>query len=147
MKYLLLFSITAMIFIGCGSNASDQDTSTTQPEAQEQENPETSKTSQGPYLDIDVDQFKKMMSQPDVVLLDVRTPEETAEGKIEGAIEINVNASDFKEKIMDLDKSKSYLVYCAAGARSATTCENMASLGFSKLYNLEGGYGAWVDAQ
>ena len=99
MKYLLFLSISAIIFVGCGSSSNDQETSTSEPEVQEQETPKTPTASPEPYTDIGVDQFKKMMSQPDVVLLDVRTPEETAEGKIEGAIEINIKALILRKRL------------------------------------------------
>ena len=85
------------------------------------------------FVDVDVEAFKKMMSEPNVVILDVRTPEETAQGKIEGAIEINVKDPSFDEKIQALDKDKTYLVYCRSGGRSVTSCNKMADQGFYKF--------------
>ena len=98
-------------------------------------------------MDINVVEFKKRMDHQDVVILDVRTPGETANGKIGGAIEIDINDASFDEKIQALDKDKIYLVYCGSGKRSVTSCNKMAELGFKYLYNLEGGYGAWSEAQ
>lgn len=96
-----------------------------------------------PYTDLDPGDFAAMIGQPDVVLLDVRTPEETALGKIDGAMEINVLEENFTDKVQNLDKSKTYLVYCRSGRRSAKACQLMADAGFGKLYNLQGGYNAW----
>ena len=95
------------------------------------------------FVDLNIEEFKKMMHQPNVVILDVRTPEETALGKIDGAIEIDVKDPSFDQKIQALDKEKTYLVYCASGGRSVKSCNKMANLGFNNLYNLVGGYTAW----
>jgi rhodanese-related sulfurtransferase len=100
-------------------------------------------TSAAGYTDINVEQFKAEMNGSDVVILDVRTPEETAAGMIDGAIEIDYQGADFKDKVSQLDKDKTYLVYCRSGGRSASSCEIMQELGFEKLYNLEGGYTRW----
>ena len=80
---------------------------------------------------------------PDVVILDVRTPGETAAGMIEGAVEIDFRGDNFKDQISALDKDKTYLVYCKSGGRSASACEIMQEMGFEKLYNLDGGYTRW----
>ena len=80
------------------------------------------------------------------MVLDVRTREEYAAGHIPGAVNIDVNAPDFQEKISKLDKNKTYLVHCAAGVRSARACDRMSRLDFSKLYNLGGGFRAWEKA-
>ncbi len=96
--------------------------------------------------DIDVQVFKSKMHEKDIVVLDVRTPREIRNGKIANALEINVNGPDFESKIAELDKSKTYLVYCAAGLRSQKACKKMEAAGFKKLYNLESGYTGWKAA-
>ncbi|MCB9338754.1 MAG: rhodanese-like domain-containing protein [Lewinellaceae bacterium] len=95
------------------------------------------------FQDLDVAAFKAKMSEPGIVLLDVRTPEETAQGKIEGAVELDYNAPNFEQEVAKLDKDKTYLVYCRSGGRSSSACEVMHGQGFTKLYNLKGGYMAW----
>ena len=80
------------------------------------------------------------------VVLDVRTKKEYREGHIPGSVLIDFNADDFEQQVAKLDKSKTYLVHCAAGGRSARACKKMDQLGFQKLYNLEGGMGAWEKA-
>ncbi|MCB0662462.1 MAG: rhodanese-like domain-containing protein [Saprospiraceae bacterium] len=84
-----------------------------------------------------------MNTEKNVVVLDVRTPQETAQGVIKGAVEINLYDPEFEQKIQQLDKSKTYLVYCRSGKRSVSACNVMAKNGFSKLYNLKGGYNSW----
>src|SRR4051812_18692505 len=70
----------------------------------------------------------KLKSLPNATLLDVRTPEEVAEGKIAGAVNIDYNASNFKKKVSALDKDKPYFVYCAKGGRSSKAVEEMQAL-------------------
>ena len=81
-----------------------------------------------------------------VVVLDVRTKEEFSKGRIPGSVLIDFNADDFEKQVAKLDKNKTYLVHCAAGGRSSRACKKMDQLGFRKLYNLEGGMGAWEKA-
>ena len=78
-----------------------------------------------------------------MVLLDVRTSEEIADGKISGAIEIDFFEDNFEANIDKLDKGKHYIVYCRSGIRSTNSVALMKEKGFSKCTNLEGGYNAW----
>lgn len=141
MKYFLSIPVAILFLFSCNSSSTEK-----APESSPTEPVETKKEEPA-FVDIDVMEFKKRMNHPDVVVLDVRTPEETADGKIEGAIEIDINDDSFDNKIQALDKEKTYLVYCAAGTRSAKSCTKMAELGFARLYNLKGGYEAWTEAQ
>jgi rhodanese-related sulfurtransferase len=96
------------------------------------------------FKNITVGEINKIMEEnPDVVLLDVRTPKETANGKIKNAKEIDVLDASFSTKIKQLDKSKPYLVYCRSGGRSVKACNILFKNGFEDLYNLKGGYNAW----
>ena len=97
--------------------------------------------------DLTVPAFAEKMDDRGVVILDVRTPAETAEGKIPGAREIDFRAPDFADRIAELDPKKTYLVYCRSGNRSGQATQRMAELGFKKLYNLEGGFLAWSAAE
>jgi rhodanese-related sulfurtransferase len=87
-----------------------------------------------------------MLSAYFTQFIDVRTPLEYAGGHIDTAININFNAPDFKEKINELDKNTRYIVYCQSGGRSAAASKVMAELGFISIYNMTGGFSAWVAA-
>lgn len=87
---------------------------------------------------------EKLSAEPNVVLLDVRTPEEAAEGIIPGAVVMDFNAPDFNSKVDKLDKEKTYLVYCKVGGRSAKAVTLMGNKGIKKVYHLDGGYLAWI---
>jgi phage shock protein E len=95
---------------------------------------------------VGVDEFDKLRSDKSNVVLDVRTPREFAAGHIPGAINIDYNSPDFAKKVNELDKSKTYLVHCAAGVRSAKACQIMDKAAFSHLVNLEPGFKAWEKA-
>lgn len=82
----------------------------------------------------------------DVLILDVRTPDETQLGIIEGATLINIYDDDFETKIDLMEKSKPILVYCASGGRSSQAATILAKYGFMEVYNLEGGLYGWQNA-
>lgn len=88
--------------------------------------------------------WSKFLTDANAVIIDVRTEEEVANGRIPGAINIDIyKGQGFVYMIDELDKSKNYYVYCAAGARSANACNIMRELGFSEVYNLLGGFMDW----
>lgn len=92
---------------------------------------------------LDVNSFKEgFETDENAVIVDVRTPEEEAEGLIPNSINLNVMEQSFPAKVLDLDKSKTYYVYCRSGGRSANACKFMESNGL-KAYNLIGGIQAW----
>ncbi len=75
------------------------------------------------------------------VVLDVRTPEEFAEGHLRSAVLMDFYAPDFKDSIAQLDKGKSYYVYCRSGNRSGKTLAMMRELGFTHVLDAAGGIG------
>lgn len=86
------------------------------------------------------DWFDKLKKTDNSVLLDVRTPSEWDEGIIEGAKKINfMDTDEFIKEVDQLDKDKSYFVYCRSGNRSGQVCQYMESKGFKAAYNLMGG--------
>jgi phage shock protein E len=85
-------------------------------------------------------------TEPNAVILDVRTPEEVREGIVPGARTLDFHAADFAVRIGELDKSKTYFVYCKAGGRSSRTIDLMQSSGFKHVHELEGGYLEWTRA-
>ncbi|RPI63290.1 MAG: pyridine nucleotide-disulfide oxidoreductase, partial [Planctomycetaceae bacterium] len=71
------------------------------------------------------------------VVLDVRTPDETAAGTIDGAI--NIPLDDLRARLGELPKDKELLVYCQAGLRGYIACRILSQSGF-KCRNISGGY-------
>lgn len=83
---------------------------------------------------------------PGLALLDVRTPEEFDAGHLAGATNVDFYAAEFTAQLDALDKEQPYFVYCRSGNRSAQTIEIMRDLGFSEVYELEGGILSWLGA-
>ena len=77
------------------------------------------------------------------VILDVRTPEEYANGHIEKAINLDYYSETFKDELDKLDKNKMYLAYCRIGIRSGIAVGIMEELGFAEVYNMMGGIAGW----
>lgn len=86
------------------------------------------------------DQFSQFVEENNAVILDVRTAQEFAKGHIENAINIDVN--DMREALLKLDKSNTYLVYCAVGLRGYLAQRIMKNHGY-QVANLSGGYTVW----
>jgi len=120
-KLLFLFS-TLLILTSCNSDAQEGDV--------------INKV-------VSVDEFKKLLKQDDIQVVDVRTPEEYSIGVIGEAQNINIYDDNFEAQLKKLDVSKTTLVYCAKGGRSAKAAAKMKELGFKEVYDLDGGYGAW----
>ena len=95
---------------------------------------------------LDAPAFAELVDEPDVVVLDVRTPEEFASGHIPDAVNIDVSAPDFASRVGALDTDASYAVYCRTGNRSATAMQIMQDAGFGSVAHLGGGIVAWVEA-
>jgi len=87
--------------------------------------------------------FSTAMKAPGTVVLDVRTPAEYASGHLPAAKNIDIEGPDFAAGIGALDKNATYAVYCRSGNRSGTALEQMTAAGFTHVYDLAGGIGAW----
>jgi rhodanese-related sulfurtransferase len=79
----------------------------------------------------------------EVILIDVRTPEEFASGHIEDAVNINIFDQNFKTNLESIDKKKPVSVYCKVGGRSAKAADIMREMGFEEVYDLKGGIRNW----
>ena len=79
----------------------------------------------------------------DFVIIDVRTRQEFSGGHIEKATNIDFYSDTFQDMLNDLDKNKTYLVYCQVGGRSGSALDIMAGLNFKEAYNILGGINQW----
>ncbi|HKM00392.1 MAG TPA: rhodanese-like domain-containing protein [Mobilitalea sp.] len=122
---ILLLTIVIFLLSGCSSkgNSTTPDNVSDAPE----------------YLTITSDEAKKMMDDStDIIILDVRTVDEYNEGHIKDAILLQDADILDKAEIVLTDKASTILVYCRSGRRSAQAAEDLASLGYTNIYDFGG---------
>lgn len=95
--------------------------------------------SRATYANINKDEFFALKDRPDVAVLDVRTRMEWNLGHVEGATLLDINSSSFAADVAKLDTSKTWLVYCRSGRRSAIAAEIMIKNGFTNVKNVKTG--------
>lgn len=87
-----------------------------------------------------------MIARGEVAVVDVRTPEEHAEGRLEGATLVPTGSEGFVAKVRAAAAGKPLLVYCRSGQRSARAAAQLAAAGERQVSNLAGGISAWQAA-
>jgi phage shock protein E len=134
-NYLALtgVSILLLIEIGCSRNANKAAL------------PSKESTENSVQL-VDVTETKRLIAAGQVIIVDVRTPDEFSTGHIAGAKNLNFYDGDFQANLQQLDKRQPYLVHCKSGRRSAQAGTVMKQLGFNSVYDLAGGISAWEQA-
>lgn len=91
--------------------------------------------------------FEEKLASGIYTVVDVRTPEEIADGKVSStALELDFYAPDFVDQLQALDRTTPYLVYCRSSNRSSQVLSQMKALGFVEVYELAGGINAWQAA-
>jgi phage shock protein E len=95
---------------------------------------------------VDPQGFYDATQQAGIVVLDVRTPAEFAEGHLPNAINVDFESGSFEEELAGLDKSATYAVYCRSGNRSGQATAVMSKAGFENMYDLQGGVLDWQAA-
>lgn len=98
------------------------------------------------YRSLSVDAFARVVERDDVVLVDVRTPEEYSAGHLRGVdCNLNVRSATFFKDYQSLPKDKLIAVYCKGGGRSKQVAGVLAGNGY-KVVELSVGYDGWVKA-
>ena len=112
-----------------------------------QESPSSAaSTSENIYSKISPLEFRSLLEEGNVVLIDVRTQAEVSQGMIPGAIHIDImDPEHFEASVRELKKDVPVMVYCKMGGRSGKASDYMKANGFSRIYDLEGGYLSWED--
>lgn len=79
----------------------------------------------------------------EIQLIDVRTPEEYTQGHLKNSVNINFYDASFYDDMNKLDKNKELFIYCRSGGRSAKAAKQLEKLGFTRVYDLQGGIINW----
>lgn len=95
---------------------------------------------------VGVANFEQLWREKKFTVLDVRTADEFKDGHIPGAVNLDVLDAGFEKQVAALDKSKTYLVHCASGRRSANAAGQMKTLGFKSVVDLAPGFNGWKAA-
>jgi len=95
---------------------------------------------------VSITEFQEVLKDGNVTVLDVRTPKEIAQGKIsKTALEADFFEDNFIEEVTSkIFKDETIYVYCKGGTRSAKAVVKLRELGYSKVYNIEGGIKDWM---
>jgi rhodanese-related sulfurtransferase len=94
---------------------------------------------------LDANAYEKLIAAtPNLQLVDIRTQQEIAKGKIPNAQTLDYYDPNFKSNIAKLDKTKPIAVYCAAGGRSGGAVQVLNELGFTQVFDLSGGFKSWA---
>ena len=92
---------------------------------------------------VDAVKFKDLIGKGNMILLDVRTPDEYSRGHIQGSTLIDISDRNFASKVSLLQKDKTILIYCLSGSRSDAAAGYMTRQGFKKIYTLQYGIMTW----
>lgn len=95
---------------------------------------------------LSIEEFAVKAAEPNVIVLDVRTPGEFAQGRLANAINVDFQSGYFEEEVSKLDKNATYAVYCRSGNRSGEAVKVMENLGFTDMYDMNGGVIDWAAA-
>lgn len=94
---------------------------------------------------VSIAEAKRLAEEEGYRFVDLRTPEETAKGKIPDALEINIrSATFFEDKIEQLNKDDKLILYCRSGRRSDTAAKLFSELQFTNVVDMTDGYIEWV---
>lgn len=94
--------------------------------------------------EIDAAELQRMQqSGEDFTLLDVREPDEVAQGAIAGAVALPRGVLEHKVDSVTTDKDRKIVCYCGGGGRSALAAESLKKMGFKNVMSLAGGYRRW----
>ena len=133
MRSIVIVLVSALSLSACGQNKEAAST-----------NQETEGTTAVVNATITIDEAEAKLENPEVLILDVRTPKEFSQGHIEGAKNINVlDNNSFYDKVAELSQNQAVVVYCRSGSRSAKAQAIMVEQGFTETYNVRGGIMAW----
>lgn len=131
-KLILISTVVVSLFtVSCGNS--------------QNQTPETAIASTEVIVNVDAKTFGELSASQPGTILDVRTPEEWAEGTLKDAVKIDYQGNNFETEIENLDKNAPVYVYCKRGGRSSSAADILKEKGFTKVYNLDGGITSWQE--
>ena len=95
---------------------------------------------------VDPKAAQALIADQKATVLDIRTPEEFAEGHIPNAKNVDFFSKSFRETLEKLDKDAPIVMHCQSGGRSGQALPIFKELGFTKVFHMNGGFSAWSKA-
>lgn len=95
---------------------------------------------------VDPKAAQALIADQKATVLDVRTPEEFAEGHIPNAKNVDFFSKSFRETLEKLDKDAPIVMHCQSGGRSGQALPIFKEMGFTKVFHMNGGFSAWSKA-
>lgn len=149
-QFLIVLVGVSLVAASCGGDdaGAEEADAAVQTEAEAEETPAGATATIAGLTTISAEQAAAITEDPPsgLVVLDVRTPEEYAEGHLADAVLVDFYDADFAEQLAALDPDVPYLMYCRSGNRSGQTLSVMQQLGFDSVAHVDGGILAWADA-
>ncbi len=142
LKKIFIFTLLIWTLVSCSNNTTENNSniSTNNPQVV------VEKQIKSNLKTVSVDIFKTELEKNDWILIDLRTTPELAQWVIFWAKQIDYYASDFKEKLNSLDKTKKYLIYCRSWSRTWSALNIMKSLWFTNVIDLDWWIISWARA-
>jgi rhodanese-related sulfurtransferase len=94
-------------------------------------------------ISLSAQEAKDKIQSEDIVILDVRTPDEYSRGHLAGSKLLPLDQIDLQADKILKDKNRAVLVYCLSGSRSAVASQILESKGYQTIYNLSHGLMEW----
>ena len=108
------------------------------------QNKQQDKATSAEYHKVSAEEAKKMIDENSkIILLDVRSEAEYKEKHIHGATLLPLPELESKAATVLPDKDAVILVYCRSGMRSRNASNQLVSMGYTQVYDIEGGINAW----
>ena len=96
-------------------------------------------------VEIDTAAAQKRIEEGNVVVLDVREPDEYEQGALPNALHIPRGHLEAQIEGRAVDRDQTIVVYCAGGVRSAFAAQTLQELGYTDVLSVAGGFGKWKD--
>jgi len=88
--------------------------------------------------------WDKIEKQNNILVIDVREPDEVQKGRLPQSIPIPRGVIESTVEQNFKDRSKQIILYCAGGGRSAVAAQSLKAMGYENVASMEGGFGGWV---
>ena len=95
---------------------------------------------------VSTEQARAMIESGGVIVVDIRDPKKFADGHIKGAINAEYHPKTFARDTEQIDKNAAIILYCSMGLKTKMAARELERRGFTRIYAMEGGIEAWMNA-